>query len=66
MAMKVVRLARLELSGGSTPDLLRPPLSCRVTCIRKRAFRATNAFDRIRNKGGLVVHYNPPNFPLGS
>ena len=25
MAMKVVRQARLELSGGSTPDLLRPP-----------------------------------------
>ena len=24
MAMKVVRQARLELSGGSTPDLLRP------------------------------------------
>eukprot|EP00670_Eutreptiella_braarudii_P020395 CAMPEP_0174352534 /NCGR_PEP_ID=MMETSP0811_2-20130205/10970_1 /TAXON_ID=73025 ORGANISM="Eutreptiella gymnastica-like, Strain CCMP1594" /NCGR_SAMPLE_ID=MMETSP0811_2 /ASSEMBLY_ACC=CAM_ASM_000667 /LENGTH=85 /DNA_ID=CAMNT_0015482685 /DNA_START=345 /DNA_END=600 /DNA_ORIENTATION=+ len=24
-AMKVVRQARLELSGGSTPDLLRPP-----------------------------------------
>ena len=23
--MKVVRQARLELSGGSTPDLLRPP-----------------------------------------
>ena len=27
MAMKVVRQARLELSGGSTPDLLRPPPS---------------------------------------
>ena len=26
LAMKVVRQARLELSGGSTPDLLRPPL----------------------------------------
>ena len=26
--MKVVRQARLELSGGSTPDLLRPPLIC--------------------------------------
>ena len=25
MAMKVVRQARLELSGGSTPDQLRPP-----------------------------------------
>ena len=25
MAMKVVRQARLELSGGSKPDLLRPP-----------------------------------------
>ena len=25
MAMKVVRQARLELSGGSTPDLLSPP-----------------------------------------
>ena len=25
LAMKVVRQARLELSGGSTPDLLRPP-----------------------------------------
>ena len=25
MAMKVMRQARLELSGGSTPDLLRPP-----------------------------------------
>ena len=24
--MKVVRQARLELSGGSTPDQLRPPL----------------------------------------
>ena len=24
LAMKVVRQARLELSGGSTPDLLRP------------------------------------------
>ena len=24
MAMKVVRQARLELSGGSTPDQLRP------------------------------------------
>ena len=25
LAMKVVRQARLELNGGSTPDLLRPP-----------------------------------------
>ena len=27
--MKVVRQVRLELSGGSTPDLLRPPLPSR-------------------------------------
>ena len=28
LAMKVVRQARLELSGGSTPDLLRPRDTC--------------------------------------
>ena len=32
MAMKVVRQARLELSGGSTPDQLRPLL-----CLRLRS-----------------------------
>ena len=34
MAMKVVRQARLELSGGSTPDQLRPPpLQCMPECM---------------------------------
>ena len=32
MAMKVVRQARLELSGGSTPDLLRPLRSTHHIC----------------------------------
>ena len=35
LAMKVVRQERLELSGGSTPDLLRPPpLPCPRCCRR--------------------------------
>ena len=31
--MKVVRQARLELSGGSTPDQLRPPPGTAVTVV---------------------------------
>ena len=30
LAMKAVRQARLELSGGSTPDQLKPPRGCAV------------------------------------
>ena len=37
MAMTVVRQARLELSGGSTPDLLRPSTD-RKMVVRSNGF----------------------------
>ena len=55
MAMKVVRQARLELSGGSTPDQLRPPLAGAVGSSNHRAI-------------GGEVDWRPPLlyvYPLG-
>ena len=41
--MKVVRQARLELSGGSTPDQLRPPSLYKVPTYSTRVGAAPRA-----------------------
>ena len=65
MAMKVVRQARLELSGGSTPDLLRPPpfqyIAARSCPPRPRSARARGgcrgccSMERRRVRAGQVL-----------
>ena len=50
--MKVVRQARLELSGGSTPDQLRPP----STTI---AQNVPTTLPGQRRKVNVVAHFSP-------
>ena len=61
--MKVVRQARLELSGGSTPDQLRPPLHSKHPCIggalsavRAHCARSAGALQLLGHLAVLETH----------
>ena len=70
--MKVVRQARLELSGGSTPDLLRPGMSVSNKCgspgnsQNNRAPRTYAGMAPAACKHHSPPYYNKPFQPLAS